>query len=93
MKKTFLMARKINGKEYEFYHMDYTKEESWSNEAYGCFAVKTPENALGYPDYVYFSEGTGSTMHRYLAPYIIRKLRGYLERKGYDPDSRDYMEF
>ena len=93
MTKTFLMARKINGKEYEFYHKDFTKEESWIGEAYGCFMVKTPENALGYPDYVFFDGVSGSTMHRPLAPYIIKKLREMLEKKGFNPDSRDYMEF
>lgn len=93
MKETFLMTRKINGKEYKFYHLDYTKEESWVGTQFGNFMVETPENAFGFPDYVFFEDGTGSTQHRYLAPYIIKKLRGYLERKGFDPDSRAYMEF
>ena len=93
MVKTFLFARKINGQEYEFYHKDFTEEESWIDKAYGCFMVKTPENALGYPDYVFFEGGSGNTMHRYLAPYIIKKLRKMLEAKGYNPDSRAYMEF
>ena len=93
MKKTYLFSRKINKQEYKFYHMDFTKEESFTDEPHGCFMVETPENAFGFPDYVFFKDGTGSTQHRYLAPYIIKKLRGYLERKGFDPDSRAYMEF
>ena len=93
MKKTFLMTRKINKQEYKFYHMDFTKEESFTDEPHGCFMVETPENAFGYPDYVYFSEGKESTMHRPLANYITKKLRSILESKGYDPASKAYMEF
>ena len=93
MKKTFLMTRKINGEEYKFYHMDFTKEESFTDEPHGCFIVETPENAFGYSDVVYFDRGGDYTMHRYLAPYKIRKLRSILESKGYDPASKAYMEF
>lgn len=93
MKKTFLMTRKIDGEEYEFYHRDFTKEESCIDKAYGCFVVKTPENEFGYPDYVYFFGGKETTTYRYLAPWKLRKLRKMLESKGYNPDSKDYMEF
>lgn len=93
MKKTFLMTRKIDGEEYEFYHQDFTKEESWIDRAYGCFIVKTPENELGYPDYVHFFGGTETTTHRYLAPWKLRKLREYLVKNGFNPDSDAYMEF
>ena len=54
MKKTFLMTRKINKQEYKFYHMDFTKEESFTDEPHGCFIVETPKNAFGYSDVVYF---------------------------------------
>ena len=93
MKKTFLMTRKIDKQEYEFYHMDFTKEESFTDEPHGCFMVETPENAFGYSDVVYFDRDGDYTMHRYLAPYKIRKLRSILESKGYDPASKAYMEF
>ena len=93
MKKTFLMTRKIDKQEYKFYHMDFTKEESWTGVPYGCFMVETPENAFGYSDVVYFDRDGDYTMHRYLAPYKIRKLRSILESKGYDPASKAYMEF
>ena len=93
MKKTYLFSRKINKQEYKFYHMDCPKEESWTGVPYGCFMVETPENAFGYPDYVYFSEGKESTMHRPLANYITKKLRSYLEKQGYNPDSSYCMKF
>lgn len=93
MKKTFLMTRKIDKQEYKFYHMDFTKEESFTDEPHGCFMVETPENAFGYPDVVHFDRDGDGTMHRYLAPYKIRKLRSILESKGYDPASKAYMEF
>ena len=93
MKKTYLFSRKINKQEYKFYHMDFAKEESFTDEAHGCFMVETPENAFGYPDVVYFDRDGDYTMHRYLAPYKIRKLRSILESKGYDPASKAYMEF
>ena len=93
MKKTYLFSRKINKQEYKFYHMDFTKEESFTDESHGCFMVETPENAFGYPDVVYFDRDGDYTMHRYLAPYKIRKLRSILESKGYDPASKAYMEF
>ena len=92
MKKTFLMTRKIDKQEYKFYHMDFTKEESFTDEAHGCFMVETPENAFGYSDVVHFGRDGDYTMHRYLAPYKIRKLRNILESKGYDPASKAYME-
>ena len=93
MEKTYLFSRKINKQEYKFYHMDFTKEESFTDEPHGCFMVETPENAFGYPDVVYFDRDWDYTMHRYLAPYKIRKLRSILESKGYDPASKAYMEF
>ena len=93
MKKTYLFSRKINKQEYKFYHMDFAKEESFTDKAHGCFMVETPENAFGYPDVVYFDRDGDYTMHRYLAPYKIRKLRSILESKGYDPASKAYMEF
>ena len=93
MKKTYLFSRKINKQEYKFYHMDFTKEESFTDEPHGCFMVETPENAFGYPDVVYFDRDGDYTMHRYLAPYKIRKLRSILESKGYDPASKSYMKF
>lgn len=93
MKKTYLFSRKINKQEYKFYHMDFTKEESFTDEPHGCFMVETPENAFGYSDVVYFDRDGDYTMHRYLAPYKIRKLRSILESKGYDPASKAYMEF
>lgn len=93
MKKTYLFSRKINKQEYKFYHMDFTKEESFTDEPHGCFMVETPENAFGYSDVVYFDRDRDYTMHRYLAPYKIRKLRSILESKGYDPASKAYMEF
>ena len=93
MKKTYLFSRKINKQEYKFYHMDFTKEESWTGVPYGCFMVETPENAFGYPDVVYFDRDGDYTIRRYLAPYKIRKLRSILESKGYDPASKAYMEF
>lgn len=93
MKTTFLMTRKINKEEYKFYHLDFTKDESWSDEAYGCFIVGIPENAFGYTDTLYFDSNGEYTLNRYLAPWKKRKLRSMLEKKGYTPDSRDYMEF
>lgn len=93
MKKTYLFSRKINKQEYKFYHMDFTKEESFTDEPHGCFMVETPENAFGYPDVVYFDRDGDYTMYRYLAPYKIRKLRSILESKGYNPASKAYMEF
>ena len=93
MKKTYLFSRKINKQEYKFYHMDFTKEESFTDEPHGCFMVETPENAFGYSDVVYFDRDGDYTMHRYLAPYKIRKLRSILESKGYNPASKAYMEF
>ena len=93
MEKTYLFSRKINKQEYKFYHMDFTKEESFTDEPHGCFMVETPENAFGYPDVVYFDRDGDYTMHRYLAPYKIRKLRSILESKGYDPASKAYMKF
>ena len=93
MKKTYLFSRKINKQEYKFYHMDFTKEESFTDEPHGCFMVETPENAFGYSDVVYFDRDGDYTMHRYLAPYKIRKLRSILESKGYDPARKAYMEF
>ena len=93
MEKTYLFSRKINKQEYKFYHMDFTKEESFTDEPHGCFMVETPENAFGYSDVVYFDRDGDYTMHRYLAPYKIRKLRSILESKGYDPASKAYMEF
>lgn len=93
MEKTYLFSRKINKQEYKFYHMDFTKEESFTDEHHGCFMVETPENAFGYSDVVYFDRDGDYTMHRYLAPYKIRKLRSILESKGYDPASKAYMEF
>ena len=93
MEKTYLFSRKINKQEYKFYHMDFTKEESFTDEPHGCFMVETPENAFGYSDVVYFNRDGDYTMHRYLAPYKIRKLRSILESKGYDPASKAYMEF
>lgn len=95
MTTTYLMTRKINGEEYEFYHMDFTKEESWTDRAYGCFYVKTPDNCLGYSNRIFFSNDKkgGHGIDRPVAPYIIKKLRGYLERRGYDPASEKYMTF
>ena len=93
MEKTYLFSRKIDKQEYKFYHMDFTEEESFTDEPHGCFMVETPENAFGYPDVVYFDRDGDYTMHRYLAPYKIRKLRSILESKGYDPASKAYMEF
>lgn len=93
MEKTYLFSRKIDKQEYKFYHMDFTKEESFTDEPHGCFMVETPENAFGYSDVVYFDRDGDYTMHRYLAPYKIRKLRSILESKGYDPASKAYMEF
>lgn len=93
MKKTYLFTRKIDKQEYKFYHMDFTADESWIDREYGCFMVETPENAFGYPDYVYFDDDKESTMHRTLAPWKLRKLREILVKRGFDPDSRDYMKF
>lgn len=93
MKKTYLFSRKINKQEYKFYHMDLTAEESWIGRAYGYFMVETPENALGYTDCVFFDEDKESTMYRPLAPWKLRKLREFLVKQGYNPDSRYCMKF
>lgn len=102
MKKTYLFTRKIDKQEYKFYHNDFTKEESYTGKAFGFFQVVTPKNDLGYPDYVGFSVNNNfndktlhniTTMYRYLAPWKKRKCAEILQKNGYDPFSKDYMEF
>lgn len=51
------------------------------NEGIGIFgiddcyiSVKTPENCLGYPDIVLLGNESAYTLHRYLPPYILRKI-------------------
>ena len=40
-----------------------------------CYiSVKTPENCLGYPDYVLLGTYGAYTLHRYLPPYILKKI-------------------
>ena len=99
MKTTYLFTRKINKQEYKFYHYDWTKEESWTGEAHGCFGVETPDSDFGYPDMIMFSvndldkKKNICTIHRYLAPWKKRKCAEILEKNGYNPFSKDYMEF
>lgn len=82
METTLLFTRRYEKETYKFY----------LNKGVGCFgiyseyvSVETPENAFGYPDTVLFSHGKPYTLHRYLAPWIKRKIQETLIRKGYEP--------
>ena len=81
MEETLLFTRKYNGKEYKFY----------ISKGVGCLgiyseyvSVETPENGLGYPDYVLFSRGEPYTLHRYLQPWIKQKIKETLLKHGYE---------
>ena len=82
METTLLFTRRYEKEIYKFY----------LNKGVGCFgidseyvSVETPENAFGYPDTVLFSRGKPYTLHRYLAPWIMRKIQETLIQKGYEP--------
>ena len=81
MEKTLLFVRKYNGEEYKFYLF----------KGVGCFGiyseyveVETPENGLGYPDYVRFNYGKPYTQWRYFQPWIKRKITETFLKHGYE---------
>lgn len=85
METTLLFTRKYNGETYKFY----------LNKGVGCFgiyseyiSIETPENCLGYPNTVLFNHGEPYTLHRYLQPWIKRKIKDAIVKAGYS----DYIE-
>lgn len=78
MQTTLLSKRKFEGETYKV----FLNAPEYEGETGVCgivilpyITVQTPENAFGYSDTVMFDRnGRGYTLHRYLAPYIIRQL-------------------
>lgn len=77
MKKELKKVRKFKGEAYSFYLVT----PSFKGEK-GCCGIElapyvevvTPENGLGYPDYILFNgKGEGYTLYRYCPSWIIRE--------------------
>ena len=74
---TLICTRKYNKEEYKF----YLHEPSYVGEK-GCCGVEiapyihveTPENCFGYSDTVLLNDNNAYTLHRYLQPWILKKI-------------------
>ena len=77
MKTTLVCTRKYNKEEYKFYlnEPEYVGEKGVLGiEITPYVSVVTPENGFGYSDTVLMSNNIPYTLHRYLQPWILRKI-------------------
>ena len=81
MEQEYLFSRKFNKEEYRFYRKSiYTKQGQVT-----YFEVVTPENCLGYPDYILFAHGIPYSQWRYCPQWILKACKMALIKKGYQP--------
>lgn len=81
MENEYLFSRKFNKEEYRFYRKSiYTKQGKVT-----YFEVVTPENCLGYPDYILFANGIPYSQWRYCPQWILKECKKALLKKGYQP--------
>ena len=81
MKEEYLFSRHFKGKEYKFYRKSiYTK-----NGPCTYFEVVTPENSLGYADYILFAHGIPYSRWRYVPRWILKACKQALIKNGYEP--------
>ena len=77
------LERRYNKETYTFYinKPEYPGEKGILGiEITPYISVETPDNGLGYTDTVLFDNGRAYTLHRYLAPWILRKLEATATR-------------
>lgn len=78
-----LFTRKYNGGTYKFYLCTMISWVDGNPRKY--FSIETPENCFGYPDYVHFdNNGNPYTLHRYLQPWILKKIKEAVIKMGYE---------
>lgn len=75
MKKE-LMKRKYNGEVYTYYLHEHDGSDGILGvPQYSYVSCETPDNGLGYTDTVLLNNGIAYTLHRYLQPWILEKIR------------------
>lgn len=80
--KELLFTRKYNKEEYRFFLETMISWVDGKPKKY--LSVETPENCFGYPDYVHFSNGDAYTLHRYLQPWILKRIKDAVIKAGYE---------
>lgn len=77
MKTTYLFSKIYNKEEYKFFlnEPEYVGEKGVCGiEIEPYISVETPENGFGYSDTILMSNDKAYTLHRYLAPWILKKI-------------------
>jgi hypothetical protein len=83
MTTTLLFTRKFNKEEYKF----FINEPEYEGERGVCgikitpyVSVETPDNGLGYTDTVLMNGENAYTLHRYLQPWILKRIEKIMKQ-------------
>ena len=83
MKTTLLFTRKFNKEEYRFFinEPEYVGEKGVLGMEIAPYVhVETPDNGLGYTDTVLMQNGQAYTLHRYLQPWILKRIEKIMKQ-------------
>jgi hypothetical protein len=83
MTTTLLFTRKFNKEEYKFFinEPEYVGEKGVCGiEIEPYVHVETPENGFGYVDTILMQNGQAYTLHRYLQPWILKRIEKIMKQ-------------
>lgn len=83
MTTTLLFTRKFNKEEYKFFinEPEYVGEKGVLGMEIAPYVhVETPNNGFGYADTVLMQNGQAYTLHRYLQPWILKRIEKIMKQ-------------